>query len=120
MDMTKSEKNPYDIPDIPESDYFYKDDDGTWMVQPHKEGWIIEPRAIYGQEELKKRASVRRMDDGRIIKLEDAKFSELVNGEWVTPSDEIWLGEFWRAYSIDKNELGALMNRNGDDLVYSE
>jgi hypothetical protein len=44
-------KQPYDIENIPKEDITYQDDDGTWMVQKHKEGWIIEPAAIYPQPE---------------------------------------------------------------------
>ena len=31
-------------------DVIYQDDDGTWMVQPaYKEGWLVEPHALYPQ-----------------------------------------------------------------------
>ena len=50
--ISESQKNhsePYCIPEsYPIQESIYRDTDETWMVQPaHKEGWIIEPHALY-------------------------------------------------------------------------
>ena len=49
LESQQSLSNPYNIPEIYlTQEYLYQDKDGTWMVQPvHKEGWIIEPHAMY-------------------------------------------------------------------------
>ena len=50
--ISESQKNhsePYSISDpYSTQESIYQDKEGTWMVQPaHKEGWIIEPHALY-------------------------------------------------------------------------
>ena len=45
----ESSSSPYTIIEQNE-DVIYQDEDGTWMLQPaHKEGWLVEPHAIYPQ-----------------------------------------------------------------------
>ena len=40
----------YMIPPEISEEVIYQDEDGTWMVQPpQKEGWLVEPRALYPQ-----------------------------------------------------------------------
>ena len=46
MAMNKYYEDPLDN----KEDVIYRDEDGTWMVQPtYKEGWLIEPHAMYPQ-----------------------------------------------------------------------
>lgn len=49
IEATIKQREEYSLSDIPDGDYTYKDEDGTWMVQPHRDGWIIEPHAMYLQ-----------------------------------------------------------------------
>lgn len=50
-------------------------------------------------------AFVRRLEDGRILKLEDAKFSELINGDWLEPSLPVYLDDYWNADDLSESEL---------------
>lgn len=37
---------------------------------------------------------IQELDDGRIIKDDGEKFTELVNGKWVEPVSDFYIGDF--------------------------
>ena len=58
---------------------------------------------------------VRRLEDGRIVKLNDSKFAELVNGAWEEPCSPIYLDEYWNADSVGESELPVSSNSVGSN-----
>ena len=58
---------------------------------------------------------ISRLEDGRIIKLENAAFSELVNGEWAPLSKPMSLGDHWNSEELSERELKELPNSVGSN-----